>query len=101
FARWLAESPERAMLLRDPFLLRFAFFGFGEPDRALSIIDDQIKLYEEQLERRERNQARWRRQGVYVRMLAELGVGFNEMYLAWLRRVREEIENESAALTAR
>ncbi|RPI94978.1 MAG: PadR family transcriptional regulator [Spirochaetales bacterium] len=95
FARWLADSPERVMLLRDPFLLRFAFFGFGDPESSIRIIDGQIALYEEQLERREKNQARWHKQGVYVRMLAELGVNFNEMYLAWLRRAREEIEKES------
>ena len=52
FARWLAGSPERQMLLRDPFLTRFVFFGFGDDDRALETIDEQIDIYAEQLERR-------------------------------------------------
>lgn len=93
FSRWLVESPRKPMLIRDPFLLKFAFFGFGDGDRALEIIDEQIVNFEAQLERRQKNRARWERQGVYVRLLAELGINQNEMYLEWLRRARAEIEN--------
>jgi PadR family transcriptional regulator, regulatory protein AphA len=89
--RWLSESPERPMLIRDSFLLKFAFFGFGEPGLALGIIDEQIELFEEQLKRRRKNHVRWERLGVYVRLLAELGITQNEMYLDWLRHAREEI----------
>ena len=49
FQRWLAASPQRGMVLRDPFLLRLAFYGFGDPDRALELIDEQITSYEQQL----------------------------------------------------
>ncbi len=91
FLRWLSESPERPMLIRDSFLLKFAFYGFGEIGHALSIIDEQIALFEEQLIRRKNNHARWARHGVYVRLLAELGITQNEMYLDWLRYAREEI----------
>jgi hypothetical protein len=42
------------MLLRDPFLLKFAFFGFGDKDRAVEIIDEQIALYEKQLIQRQK-----------------------------------------------
>lgn len=91
FARWLAQSPERPMLLRDPFLLKFAFFGFGEDDRALEIIDEQIALYEKHLVQRLNNRKRWEKQGIYVRMIAELGINQNEMFLQWLRYAREEI----------
>jgi hypothetical protein len=67
------------------------FTGFGTKQRALELIDEQVDLYERQLERRSENQKRWRRQGVYVRLTGELGVELNEMYLQWLRRAREEI----------
>jgi len=92
FVRWLGESPERPMLLRDPFLLKFAFFGFGDDARALELIDEQIEMYQDQLGRRLDNISRWDRQGIYVRLVAELGVTQNEMYLQWLQHARGEIE---------
>ncbi|MBU3916350.1 PadR family transcriptional regulator, partial [bacterium] len=55
FNRWLAESPEKNMLLRDPFLMRFVFFGFGESERAIEIIDEQIVEYKAQLTKRKKN----------------------------------------------
>jgi DNA-binding PadR family transcriptional regulator len=95
FSRWLAESPRKPMLIRDLFLLKFAFFGFGEDERAIEIIDKQIEIFEAQLKRRQINRKRWELQGVYVRLIAELGVTQNEMYLEWLRHARTEIENNS------
>jgi DNA-binding PadR family transcriptional regulator len=92
FSWWLAESPRRPMLIRDPFLLKFAFFGFGEDERALEIIDEQIEIFKAQLKRRQINRRRWERQGVYVSLIAELGITQNEMYLEWLRHARTEIE---------
>jgi len=80
------------MPIRDPFLLKFAFFGFGEDERTVKILDEQIENFEAQLKRRQVNHKRWERQGVYVRLLAELGVTQNEMYLEWLRHARTEIE---------
>lgn len=91
FDRWLASSPEKQMLLRDPFLTRFVFFGFGDGERSLEIVDERIRSYGEQLESRRTNAERWRRHGVYVKLISELGVSFNEMYLEWLGRAREEI----------
>jgi hypothetical protein len=81
------------MLIRDPFLLKFAFFGFGEDEKAMKIMDEQIKIFETQLERRQINRKRWERQGVYVRLLSELGETQNKMYVEWLRHARTEIEN--------
>lgn len=95
FSRWLAESPQRPMLIRDQFLIKFAFFGFGEDDRAIKIIDEQIEIFEAQLKRRQINRKRWERQGVYVNLIAELGISQNEMYLEWLRHARAEIEKSS------
>ena len=95
FSRWLAESPGKPMLIRDPFLLKFAFFGFGDDARALEIINEQIEIYEAQLKRRQKNRGRWERQGLYVRLVADLGITQNEMYLEWLRHARAEIENSS------
>ena len=93
FARWLARDPVRPMILRDSFLLKFAFFGFGDDDRALEIIREQIALHEKQLERRKAKQHRWSKRGVYVRLLAQLGVALNEAYLQWLRHAALEVEN--------
>jgi len=95
FSRWLAAPPRKPMLIRDAFLLKFAFFGFGEDERALKILDEQIENFEAQLKRRQVNRKRWERQGVYVRLLAELGVSQNEMYLEWLRHARTEIKKSS------
>ncbi len=91
FAEWLVSDPHGTMLLRDPFLLRFVFFGFGSKDRALKLVDEQIALYETQLEKRRENMRRWQRQGIYVRQMGELGLLLNEMVLDWLKRSRKEI----------
>jgi PadR family transcriptional regulator AphA len=91
FARWLATSPEKQMIIRDPFLTRFAFFDFGDPHDALRIIDEQIEYYEEQLDLRAGHMPRRTRQGDYVRLISELGLNLNEMYLEWLRKARDEL----------
>lgn len=91
FYQWLSDDPERFMLIRDPFFLRFMFFGFGDRSRALELIDDQIRHYENQIERRRDRMARWQKFDIYVRLLAELGVELNQRILDWLRRTREEI----------
>ncbi|MBU1672307.1 MAG: PadR family transcriptional regulator [Actinobacteria bacterium] len=97
FSRWLASSPDRQMLLRDPFLTRFVFFDFGDPEDALRLIDEQIESYERQLDRRRENTGRWKQYGTYVRLTSELGVEFNEMYLGWLKRARGEVERRMRA----
>jgi len=93
FARWLAESPERGMMLRDPFLLRFPFFGFGDRDRALQLIDEQTRVYEQALARRNEAVARLSDQDIYVRIIAEMGLKLNQFILEWLRSAREQIEH--------
>ncbi|MBN2079781.1 MAG: PadR family transcriptional regulator, partial [Spirochaetes bacterium] len=94
FSRWLAEFPQKPILIRDLFLLKFAFFGFGEDDRALEIIDRQITIYEEQLKQRQINRKRWEKRGLYVRLIIDLGITQIEMYLEWLRHARSEIEKQ-------
>ena len=91
FARWLAGDPERSMILRDPFLMRFVFFGFGDRERALRIIDGQIGVWARLLETREENMRRWRGHDIHVRLIVELGVEQNRVFLDWLKRAREEI----------
>lgn len=95
FTHWLESSPEKKMLLRDPFLTRFVFFGFGEKDQALKIIEGQIQLYEEQFKHRQDNITRWQHHDTYVRLMAELGVTLNEMFLNWLKHARKEISESS------
>ena len=82
------------MILRDPFLMRFVFFGFGDGERALELIDRQIELYEKQLKVRRENLKHWQKKNTYVRLTGELGVGMNEMFLDWLKKAREEISAE-------
>ncbi|MEW6441946.1 MAG: PadR family transcriptional regulator [bacterium] len=91
FARWLEGSPERTLVFRDPFLLRFVFLGFGRKERALALLDEQIRTYQRLLGRRRDNMKRWRRHGLYVKLLAELGLLFNEAFLTWLKRARKEV----------
>ncbi len=95
FQEWLNSFPEGNMILRDPFLMRFIFFGFGDRERALEIIDEQIADYEEQLDRRLRYIEKRQHQGMYVRLISELGVEFNQMFLDWLKRAREELESST------
>ena len=100
FARWLAQDPVRPMILRDSFLLKFAFFGFGDDERALDIISEQITLHENQLKRRKANSQRWGKQGIYVNLLAQLGVALNEAYLQWLHHAALEVEHQNEELKA-
>ena len=92
FLEWLGSPPEKDMLLRDPFLMRFVFFGFGDKERSIEIVEDQIKLYNTQMKKRRENLERLRHHDIYVRLMAELGVKMNEMLLEWLERSRKEIE---------
>lgn len=94
FRAWLEKTPERGMLLRDPFLMRFVFFGFGDKERSLAIIEDQIRQYDLQHAKRVKNLARWQKQDVYVRLIAQLGLDLNEAMLNWLKKARQEIMQE-------
>ena len=92
FRDWLHSDPEKRMVTRDPFLLRMTFFGFGDPERAVELIDDQIALYEDHLGLRRANAPRWKSGGdPYVKLLAELGLNLNELMLEWLVNARKEI----------
>ena len=89
--RWLESSPEKSMILRDPFLMRFVFFGFGDPDRAIDMIDEQIAVYQEQLGRRQANLQRWKTSGIFVKLISELGTDMNQVMLDWLEKARKEL----------
>ena len=94
FVRWLESTPEKSMILRDPFLMRFVFFGFGDPDRALELIDEQIAIYQEQLGRRQANLQRWKDSSIFVNLIAELGANMNLMMMDWLEKARKELVAE-------
>lgn len=91
FADWIKKSPEKNMILRDPFLMRFVFFGFGDSDRALKIVEEQIRIYETQLDSRKEKYKKMKNREVYVRLISELGIELNDAFLNWLIRAREEI----------
>ncbi|PKN69649.1 MAG: hypothetical protein CVU54_09970 [Deltaproteobacteria bacterium HGW-Deltaproteobacteria-12] len=93
FLHWLESEEDSRMSLRDPFLMRFIFFSFGNREQSLAIIDKQIRIYEKQLDKRRQHLERWRERGEYVRLVAELGEEFNLMYVQWLNRARQEIQN--------
>ena len=101
FKDWLNREPERNPTIRDPFLLRFTFFGFGDTARSLELIDEQIKMYEEQLDVRRSHLPRRTRGSAHARLLADLGVGLNETMLDWLRRAKKELANETARVNAK
>ncbi len=96
FQDWLASAPDGGIVLRDPFLMRFVFFGFGEKERCLELIDGQLADWERQLGRRYANLARWEQSGLYVRLMAELGVRMNEVFVQWLKDARQEIAADEA-----
>jgi DNA-binding PadR family transcriptional regulator len=91
FKRWLESFPEKQMLIRDPFLMRLVFFGFGTKKRALELIEDQIRQYKKQLENRRENAKRWEKSDVYVKLVADLGVTMNNVILEWLETSQKEI----------
>ena len=91
FADWIRKAPEKGMILRDPFLMKFVFFGFGEKERGLEIIEDQIRLYKEQLGSRKDKFKKSKNPEIHVRLISELGIELNEAFLAWLIRARQEI----------
>ncbi len=92
FDDWLSESPEKSMLLRDPFLMRFVFYGFGDKARALEILDDQIRSWQTQLTIRMQNQEKWHTKDIFVTQVADLGVQMNQMFLDWLKETRQKLE---------
>ena len=94
FTHWLERAEDSRMFLRDPFLMRFIFFGFGSKSQAIATLDRQIAQYEDQYRRRKQHVARWQERGAYVRLIAELGVEFNGLYVQWLKRARQEIQDE-------
>jgi DNA-binding PadR family transcriptional regulator len=91
FRSWLEQSPEKSMLLRDPFLMRFVFFGFGDTQIAIKLIDEQIISYEDQLYHRQQNKKKWRSKDIFVNQVAELGIEMNIMFLTWLRSTRKKL----------
>ena len=97
FQRWLNESPDKGMELRDPFLTRFVFLGYGSRERSVQLIEEQIEIYEKQCRQRVDNSERWSHQNIYVKLIADLGLTFNVMYLEWLKRAKEEIAKRYTA----
>jgi|GEM_PF-1999755 len=55
-----------------------------------------LKAWERQLAKRYANLARWERSGRYVRLMAELGVRMNEVFVEWLAKAKAEIESEDS-----
>jgi DNA-binding PadR family transcriptional regulator len=95
FTDWLAGDPERRMLIRDPFLLKFIFFSFGDRERALEIIDAEITDYRHGLENRRERYESHKGESVYARLMRELGISLNEAMLQWLLKAKREIEAEA------
>jgi hypothetical protein len=72
--------------------MRFVFYGFGDCRRSLKTIDRQISIYEDQLKKRQENLKKWRKSGIYVELISELGRDMNEVILGWLKRAKTKIE---------
>ena len=93
FQLWLAQFPGKGMIVRDPFLTRLVFLDYGDKEHALALIDEQIAIWQAEMNSREVNSERWAQQSIYLRLLSQLGNNTNAMYLDWLRWAREEIVN--------
>ncbi len=91
FKHWLSTSPDGNTMLRDPFLMRFVFFGFGDKERAVEILDDRMELYLEQLKKREANLERWKQNDIYVNLMADFGLKMNKLLLEWMEESRRKI----------
>jgi DNA-binding PadR family transcriptional regulator len=98
FKEWLKSPPERPVLLRDPFMMRFIFFGFGKGEDAIRLIDEQIRRAEQSLARRKDSSAQWKKRGFYSHMARELGMRRIEVYVEWLYKVRDMIEKKKTKL---
>ena len=98
FKDWLKSTPEKSVLLRDPFMMRFIYFGFGDEEDAVRLINEQIQLAERSLARRKAGRPQWKTQwqkrGFYSYMARELGLSRIEVYLQWLYKVRDMIEKK-------
>lgn len=93
FQHWLKNYDGDNMTHRDPFMLRFVFFGFGEEEDALGFVEKEIRRNEKQRDVRLEALPRRKTQGMYVSKAAELGLKRREMYLDWLNEVREILIN--------
>ncbi len=98
FSEWLQSAPERDMLIRDPFLLKFIFFSFGDKEKALEIIEAQIDSYRQVLRKRQERYEVNQNETVYARLMRELGISLNEGMLEWLVKAKQEIEAEVPAV---
>jgi len=94
FKKWLKSSPEKPVLLRDPFMTRFIFFGFGDKEDACKLIDEQIQRSEHSLARRKTTIRTWKNRGFYSYMARELGVSRIEVYVQWLYKVRAMLDKQ-------
>lgn len=93
FVVWLNSQPEKQMIIRDPFLLRFPFFDLGDKDIAVHIIRQQIDLYQRQIDERMQHLSQRSRQNQYASLVSELGLELNQTMLRWLNRTSEELQS--------
>jgi DNA-binding PadR family transcriptional regulator len=93
FKSWLRSSPEKKLLHRDPFIMRFIFFGFGRKAEALKLVEEQIRLHEQRLAQREEELPHWMKRGQYVAMARELGISYMKMRVKWLHQVRDALRH--------
>ncbi len=96
FKKWMKTSPEKKMILRDPFMMQFIFFGFVEAEDAVKFIDEQIETYEMELASKKEDWLRWKDRGIYVSLARELGINYRELYLNWLYKTRHIIRASTA-----
>jgi PadR family transcriptional regulator, regulatory protein AphA len=94
FRTWIKSAPERPVFLRDPFMMRFIFFGLGEQKDALKLINEQILISEKSLARRKERLSYWSKQNFYSYMAKDLRLSYNEIYVKWLYKVRDLIQKK-------
>jgi DNA-binding PadR family transcriptional regulator len=95
FKDWLEKSPEKKLLMHDPFMMRFVFFNFVDSDKTLLMIDEQIKTVEQILARSREEMPHWKEQGLYHFLSHDWGLASNELYLQWLHKARSMMVNSN------
>ena len=99
---WLVSPPELTFL-RDDFLIKFFFFKEIPPDKALEILNENLRLHKEELEyylkvgRLEMEKVRMRTPdeelAVNFKLLTlKRGIYFEEDYIRWLKEAIGVVE---------
>jgi len=85
-------NPRKPMLIRDQFLLKFAFLWIRDDEQTMKIMNEQIEILKLNWNGADKTVSDGA-SGIYVRLLLNSAKTQNKMYLEWLAMPVLEIEN--------